>query len=71
MRGLAPLPIAAAEGVGRLLALCPAHTQTPLLDLPELAQRAGCAGVLAKDERQRMGLGSFKALGAAHAIARA
>ena len=71
LAGLAPLPIAAAEGVARLLALCPAHSETPLLDLPALARRAGVARVHAKDERGRMGLGSFKALGAAHAIARA
>lgn len=71
LAGLAPLPIAAAEGVARLLALCPAHAETPLLDLPALARRAGVARVQAKDERERMGLGSFKALGAAHAIARA
>src|SRR6056297_1877073 len=40
-------------------------------DLPGLARRAGVARVHAKDERGRMGLGSFKSLGAAHAIARA
>lgn len=71
LRGLAPLPIAAVDGVARLLALCPAHGETPLRRVPQLAQRAGCARVSVKDERGRMGLGSFKALGAAHAIARA
>ncbi len=69
--GLEPPPAANAAGVARLLALCPVHAETPLLDLPELARRAGVARVSAKDERGRMGLGSFKALGAAHAIARA
>ena len=72
-RGLqldAPLPCHDATGVGRLLSLCPAHIPTPLRDMPELAARAGVAQVLIKDERSRMGLGSFKALGAAHAIAR-
>jgi len=68
---MAPLPLADADGVARLLALCPTHAETPLLDLSALARRAGVARVHAKDERGRMGLGSFKALGAAHAIARA
>lgn len=71
LSGLEPLPIAAADDVARLLARCPVHRETPLLELPELAQRAGCARIFLKDERARMGLGSFKALGAAHAIARA
>ncbi|SEN07392.1 diaminopropionate ammonia-lyase [Palleronia pelagia] len=39
--------------------------------MPGLARRAGVDRVSVKDERPRMGLGSFKALGAAHAIARA
>jgi diaminopropionate ammonia-lyase len=69
--GVEPLPVASAAGVARLLAQCPVHGESPLLDIPELAQRVGCARVFVKDERQRMGLGSFKALGAAHAIARA
>jgi len=55
--------------VARLLSLCPAHDATPLLDLPELAKVAGVGQLLVKDERERMGLGSFKALGAAYAIA--
>jgi diaminopropionate ammonia-lyase len=65
------MPIAEADRVAHLLSLCPAHAETPLLDLPEIARRAGVAQVRAKDERARMGLGSFKALGAAYAIARA
>lgn len=65
-----PLPLSDAGGVGRLLALCPAHQPTPLLAAPELAARAGVGEIRLKDERGRMGLGSFKALGAAHAIAR-
>lgn len=65
-----PRPRDNAAGVARLLALCPAHAETPLLALPALAGEAGLAGLRIKDERGRMGLGSFKALGAAHAIAR-
>ena len=55
--------------VAQLLSLCPAHAATPLLDLPDLAKVAGVGQLLVKDERGRMGLGSFKALGAAYAIA--
>jgi len=43
---------------------------TPLLNLPELARELGIAALHVKDERFRMGLGSFKALGAAYAIAK-
>ncbi len=71
-KGLAdagPCPLSDATGVGRLLAKCPAHAPTPLRDLPDLARRLGISGLLVKDERARMGLGSFKALGASHALA--
>lgn len=71
LTGLAPLPVASVQSVAQLLQHCPAHHETPLLSLPDVAGRIGVAEVFAKDERDRMGLGSFKALGAAHAIARA
>ena len=66
----APMPCDDASGVAALLHRCPAHAETPLLALPAVAKAAGVTEVYAKDERERMGLGSFKALGAAHAIAR-
>lgn len=59
-----------AQAVAALLAQCPKHMPTSLLDCPDLAAKAGVAKLTIKDERGRMGLGSFKALGAAHAIAR-
>ncbi len=62
-------PSADVGRVAHLLAQCPAHAPTPLRDLPDLAKAVGIAQVLVKDERGRMGLGSFKALGAAYAIA--
>jgi diaminopropionate ammonia-lyase len=65
-----PLPSEDASIVSDLLVRCPAHHETPLVCSPELASRAGVARVSIKDERDRMHLGSFKALGAAHAIAR-
>jgi diaminopropionate ammonia-lyase len=53
-----------------LLARCPVAAATPLRDLGELADELEVAALSVKDESSRMGLGSFKALGAAHAIAR-
>jgi len=53
-----------------LFGKCPVAQGTPLTSLPALAERFGVGEVWAKDERGRMGLGSFKALGAAHAIAK-
>lgn len=65
----APMPLDEAGVVAQLLAQCPAHQVTPLLDMPALAAELGIARLVLKDESARMGLGSFKALGAAHAIA--
>ncbi|MFO7759661.1 MAG: pyridoxal-phosphate dependent enzyme [Roseovarius sp.] len=62
--------MADAADVADLLRQCPAHAPTPLRDVPELAARLGLARLWLKDERARMGLGSFKALGAAHVLAR-
>ncbi len=64
-----PDPSTDAPTVAALLARCPAAAETPLVDAPGLARRAGVASVHVKDERARMGLGSFKALGAAYVIA--
>jgi len=70
-KGLGALvPSTDVSTVRALLAACPMHAETPLRVVPELAHRAGVAAVSIKDERPRMGLGSFKALGAAYAIAR-
>ncbi|SFR98677.1 pyridoxal-phosphate dependent enzyme [Yoonia litorea] len=63
----APYPSTDAARVSALLGQCPKSEETPLADA------AGLAPVSAfwiKDERPRMGLGSFKALGAAYVIAR-
>lgn len=70
--GLSDVPevsVAANRPVS-LLARCPAAGQTPLVTSPDLARAAGVCRVSVKDERTRMGLGSFKALGAAYVIAR-
>ncbi len=47
----------------------PGYAPTPLASLPKLAQQLGVAEILYKDERGRFGLGSFKALGGAYAVA--
>lgn len=46
------------------------YAVTPLHSLPALAQAMGVASVHYKDEGSRFGLGSFKALGEAYAVAR-
>ncbi len=64
-----PMPSVQSDRPLALLAECPADAETPLVSCPELAQALGIAAVYLKDERARMGLGSFKALGAAYVIA--
>ena len=63
----APFPSVDAGPVAKLLADCPAAAHTPLIEIPGLAP---VAALWVKDERSRMKLGSFKALGAAYVIAR-
>ena len=46
------------------------YRPTPIRALPALAAALGVGEVHVKDEGQRLGLGSFKALGGAHAVAR-
>lgn len=49
----------------------PGYAPTALHDLPALAAQAGIATLRLKDESTRFGLGSFKALGGAYAVAQA
>ncbi|WP_306154446.1 pyridoxal-phosphate dependent enzyme [Roseovarius sp. MMSF_3281] len=60
----APWPSVAAAAPEALLAQCPAAGETPLVEVEGFGPR-----LWLKDERGRMGLGSFKALGAAYVIA--
>ncbi|WP_439687508.1 diaminopropionate ammonia-lyase [Cupriavidus oxalaticus] len=48
----------------------PSYAPTPLVALDGLARAAGIAQILYKDEGDRFGLGSFKALGGAYAVSR-
>ncbi|HEY8382869.1 MAG TPA: diaminopropionate ammonia-lyase [Microvirga sp.] len=56
--------------VARHLAACPAHRATPLHGLPGQAASLGIAALHVKDEGQRLGLRSFKALGGAYSVMR-
>jgi diaminopropionate ammonia-lyase len=58
-----------AERPLAMLRQCPVYAPTPLQDLTALATELGIARLFAKDETQRMRLGSFKALGGAFAVA--
>ena len=53
-----------------LYSQCPVAHQTPLEDFAKLAELFEVEKIHLKREDYRMGLGSFKALGAAHAIAK-
>jgi len=64
-----PLPSVDAARAQALVARCPVAGETPLIEAATLAEAAGVAALHLKDERGRMGLGSFKALGAAYVIA--
>jgi len=48
----------------------PGYAATPLRSLDRLAETLGLAGIYYKDEGDRFGLGSFKALGGAYAVLR-
>lgn len=64
------LGVAAAQEVERFLHQRENHRVTPLHALPALARELGVGAVHVKDEGQRLGLGSFKALGGAYAVIR-
>ena len=63
-------PSTDAEAPLALLARCPVHAPTPMAEAPGIAAACGIDSLRVKDERGRMGMGSFKALGAAYVIAR-
>lgn len=60
----------APDEVRRYLPAFPIYKETPLVELPGLARSLGLANIAVKDEGQRYGLFSFKALGGAYAVAR-
>lgn len=60
---------AGAARVESFLAGFPDHPPTPVVALPGLARANGVAAIHLKTEGARLGLGSFKALGGAYAVA--
>ena len=60
----------APQDVRPFISVCPKHQPTPLVSLPALAVSIGIGAIDLKDEGQRFGLKSFKALGGAYAVAR-
>ncbi len=62
--------LSAPSAVLDYVSKCPKHTRTPLYSLPRMASDMGVRSILIKDESERLGLGSFKALGGAYAIFR-
>ncbi|MGI9355212.1 MAG: pyridoxal-phosphate dependent enzyme [Rhizobiaceae bacterium] len=64
-----PSPSVSGDKPMSLLERCPRAGATPLIEATSLASACGVGRVSLKDERDRMGLGSFKALGAAYVIA--
>ena len=64
-----PVPSEDAPRAQALLARCPVAAETPMESAVAIATHSGVQDVWIKDERGRMGLGSFKALGAAYVIA--
>lgn len=63
------LPKAERHAASLRIAAWPDYAPTPLLALPRLAHECELAAVMVKDEGHRFGLGSFKALGGAYAVA--
>src|SRR3954471_927624 len=62
------LSVAAAHNVERFLRHHSDYAPTPLLQLPALSGDLDVSAIYVKDEGERLGLGSFKALGGAYAL---
>src|SRR5690349_10587692 len=67
--GVVVLPAAGFRRAKTEITAWKGYAPTPLHDLPALAAKAGVATIRLKDESPRFGLGSFKALGGAYAVA--
>jgi diaminopropionate ammonia-lyase len=67
--GIVVLPAAGFHRAKAAITGWPEYAPTPLRDLPDIARAAALGAVRLKDEAGRFGLGSFKALGGAYAVA--
>ncbi len=63
------ISVSKAQGVIESIKTWPAYEITPLHSLASMASEIGLASIWYKDESQRFGLKSFKALGGAYAVA--
>ena len=61
---------AAADAAFAAISACPLYAPTPLHRLDRVAGSSRIGHVRVQDEASRFGLGSFKALGGAYAVAR-
>ncbi|WP_052402005.1 diaminopropionate ammonia-lyase [Muricoccus aerilatus] len=68
--GIVVLPEGAGRRARAAIAAWPGYAPTPLIDLTDVAGALDLGAVHYKDESARLGLGSFKALGGAHAVSR-
>lgn len=68
--GMVVLPASGFRRAKAEITSWPDYAPTPLRDLPSVAADAVVAAVRLKDEAGRFGLGSFKPLGAAYAVAK-
>jgi diaminopropionate ammonia-lyase len=68
--GLVVLPEGGYRRAKAAITAWPGYAPTPLLALDDLAASCGLGALHYKDEATRFGLGSFKALGGAYAVAR-
>jgi diaminopropionate ammonia-lyase len=64
------LSLAALADARREITSWPGYRATPLRTLSKLAAAAGIGDILYKDESERFGIGSFKAMGGAYAVLR-
>ena len=67
--GIVVLPAGGYRRAKSEITSWPGYAPTPLLPLADIAAEAGLGAIHLKDEAERFGLGSFKALGGAYAVA--
>ena len=67
--GITVLPAAGFRRAKAEITAWDDYAPTPLRDLPDLAAQTNLGAIRLKDEAPRFGLGSFKALGGAYAVA--
>ncbi|HEY1935039.1 MAG TPA: diaminopropionate ammonia-lyase [Acetobacteraceae bacterium] len=67
--GITVLPAGRFRRAKAEITAWPGYAPTPLHDLPNLARQSHLGALRLKDEAARFGLGSFKALGGAYAVA--